>query len=243
MGMTTDTTTGTAAPTSATLATLRGVERTYTRGAETIGVLKGVDIDIPRGDFLALMGPSGSGKSTLLNLLGGIDRPTAGSIDINGTRIDQLSDGQLTGWRARHVGFIFQLYHLLPVLTAAQNVELPLLLTGLSAAERRKRAAAALALVGLADRMSHKPAELSGGQEQRVGIARAIVTDPDILLADEPTGDLDRKSGDQILELLAELNRRFDKTIVMVTHDPHAAARAKRTLYLNDGLIESEQAR
>ncbi len=225
-----------------TLASLRGVTRTYTRGAETISVLKGLDLEIPRGDFLALMGPSGSGKSTLLNLLGGIDRPTAGSIDIGGTQIDQLSDGQLTGWRARHVGFIFQLYHLLPVLTATQNVELPLLLTGLSAAERRKRAAAALSLVGLADRAKHKPAELSGGQEQRVGIARAIVTDPDILLADEPTGDLDRKSGDQILDLLQELNRRFDKTIVMVTHDPHAAARAKRTLYLNDGLIESEQA-
>ena len=232
-----------AGPQGGTLAALRGVARTYSRGVETIGVLKGVDLDIPRGDFLALMGPSGSGKSTLLNLLGGIDRPTAGSIDINGTRIDQLGDGQLTRWRARHVGFIFQLYHLLPVLTAAQNVELPLLLTGLPAAERRKRAEAALALVGLGDRMKHKPAELSGGQEQRVGIARAIVTDPDILLADEPTGDLDRKSGDQILDLLQELNRRFDKTIVMVTHDPHAAARAKRTLYLNDGLIGTEPAR
>ena len=225
------------------LVSLRGVTRTYRRGSEDVQVLRGVDLDIPKGDFVALMGPSGSGKSTLLNLLGGIDRPDAGSIDFGGAWLEQLSDGKLAAWRSRHVGFIFQMYHLLPMLSAAQNVELPLLLTGLSGAERRKRVEAALSLVGLSDRLHHKPGELSGGQEQRVGIARAIVADPDILLADEPTGDLDRKAGDTILDLLAELNHRFDKTIVMVTHDPHAAARAKRTLYLNDGLIESEQAR
>jgi putative ABC transport system ATP-binding protein len=220
-----------------TLVRIAGVTRTYRRGSEDVQVLRGLDLDIPRGDFVALMGPSGSGKSTLLNLLGGIDRPNAGSIEFGGTRLEQLSDGQLAAWRARSVGFIFQMYHLLPMLSAEDNVELPLLLTGLGRAERRKRAAAALALVGLADRVSHKPGELSGGQEQRVGIARAIVTDPQILLADEPTGDLDRKSGDQVLELLQELNRRFDKTIVMVTHDPHAAARAKRTLHMEDGRI------
>jgi putative ABC transport system ATP-binding protein len=219
------------------LVRMRGVNRTYRRGSEDVQVLRGLDLEIPRGDFVALMGPSGSGKSTLLNLLGGIDRPTAGSIEFGGARLERLSDGQLAAWRARSVGFIFQMYHLLPMLTAADNVELPLLLTGLGRAERRKRAAAALQLVGLADRVHHKPGELSGGQEQRVGIARAIVTDPAILLADEPTGDLDRKSGDQILELLQELNRRFDKTIVMVTHDPHAAARAKRTLHMEDGRI------
>jgi putative ABC transport system ATP-binding protein len=222
------------------LVKLNGVTRTYRRGAEDVQVLRGLDLDIPKGDFVALMGPSGSGKSTLLNLLGGIDRPNAGSIRFGDAQLEQLSDGQLAAWRSRNVGFIFQMYHLLPMLTAAKNVELPLLLTGLSAAERRKRATAALTLVGLADRLDHKPGELSGGQEQRVGIARAIVTDPGILLADEPTGDLDRKAGDAILELLQELNRRFDKTIVMVTHDPHAAARAKRTLYMEDGRVSSE---
>jgi putative ABC transport system ATP-binding protein len=220
-----------------TLVRMTGVTRTYRRGSEDVQVLRGLDLEIPKGDFVALMGPSGSGKSTLLNLLGGIDRPNAGSIEFGGARLEQLTDGQLAAWRSRSVGFIFQMYHLLPMLTAEDNVELPLLLTGLGRAERRKRAAAALALVGLADRVSHKPGELSGGQEQRVGIARAIVTDPQILLADEPTGDLDRKSGDQVLELLQELNRRFDKTIVMVTHDPHAAARAKRTLHMEDGRI------
>ena len=219
------------------LVTLSGVTRTYRRGSEDVKVLQGIDLGIPKGDFVALMGPSGSGKSTLLNLLGGIDRPNAGSIDFGGAKLERLSDGKLAAWRSRHVGFIFQMYHLLPMLSAAKNVELPLLLTGLSGAERRKRVAAALALVGLTDRMHHKPGELSGGQEQRVGIARAIVTDPEILLADEPTGDLDRKAGDAILELLQELNRRFDKTIVMVTHDPHAAARAKRTLYMEDGRV------
>jgi putative ABC transport system ATP-binding protein len=219
------------------LVQLRGVSRTYRRGVEDVEVLKGIDFDIPRGDFVALMGPSGSGKSTLLNLLGGIDRPDRGSIAVGGEAIERLSDGQLASWRSRHVGFIFQMYHLLPMLTAAKNVELPLLLTGLSGAERRERVAAALSLVGLADRAQHKPSELSGGQEQRVGIARAIVTDPEILLADEPTGDLDRKAGDQILELLGELNRKFGKTIVMVTHDPHAAARAQRTLHMEDGRV------
>ena len=220
-----------------TLVRLSGVTRTYRRGSEDVHVLRGLDLEIPKGDFVALMGPSGSGKSTLLNLLGGIDRPDAGSIEFGGAKLERMSDRKLAAWRASHVGFIFQMYHLLPMLSAADNVELPLLLTGLPRAERRKRVAAALALVGLADRVNHKPGELSGGQEQRVGIARAIVADPEILLADEPTGDLDRKSGDQILELLAELNRRFDKTIVMVTHDPHAAARAKRTLHMEDGRI------
>ena len=222
------------------LVRLSGVTRTYRRGVEDVQVLRGLDLEIPKGDFVALMGPSGSGKSTLLNLLGGIDRPNAGTIKFGDAQLEQLSDGQLAAWRSRNVGFIFQMYHLLPMLTAAKNVELPLLLTGLSSAERRKRATAALTLVGLADRLDHKPGELSGGQEQRVGIARAIVTDPGILLADEPTGDLDRKAGDAILELLVELNRRFDKTIVMVTHDPHAAARAKRTLYMEDGRVSSE---
>jgi len=222
------------------LVQLSGVTRTYRRGAEDVQVLRGLDLQIPKGDFVALMGPSGSGKSTLLNLLGGIDRPNTGTIRFGGAHLESMSDGKLAAWRSRNVGFIFQMYHLLPMLTAVKNVELPLLLTGLSSAERRKRATAALTLVGLADRLHHKPGELSGGQEQRVGIARAIVTDPGILLADEPTGDLDRKAGDAILELLAELNRRFDKTIVMVTHDPHAAARAKRTLYMEDGRVSSE---
>jgi putative ABC transport system ATP-binding protein len=224
------------------IVTLKGIDKTFYRGKEPIHVLEKLDLDVPDGSFEALMGPSGSGKSTLLNIIAGLDRPTSGSVNVSGSDLTKMSDNQLAKWRSQNIGFIFQSFNLIPVLTAAQNVELPLLLTGLPAAERRRRAAAALALVGLADRVKHKPAELSGGQEQRVGIARAIVTDPDILLADEPTGDLDRRSGDQILELLQELNRRFDKTIVMVTHDPHAAARAKRTLFLNDGLIGAEQA-
>ncbi len=201
-------------------------------------VLQALDLEIPKGDFLALMGPSGSGKSTLLNLIGGLDRPTAGSIEVAGERIDTMSDAQLGRWRSRHVGFVFQMYNLLPVLTALRNVELPLLLTNLSASERRKRAEAALSLVGLSDRAKHKPRELSGGQEQRVGIARAIVSDPTLLLCDEPTGDLDRKSGDEILDLLQALNERQGKTIIMVTHDPHAAARAKHTLHLEKGRLE-----
>jgi putative ABC transport system ATP-binding protein len=223
-----------------TLVRLRGVAKDYKRGAETVHVLHQLDLDIPKGDFLALMGPSGSGKSTLLNLIGGLDRPSAGTIEIAGQRTDSLSDGQLGKWRANHVGFVFQMYNLLPVLTAERNVELPLLLTSLSAGERHKRVSAALSLVGLSERAKHKPRELSGGQEQRVGIARAIVSDPTLLLCDEPTGDLDRKSGDEILDLLQALNQQQNKTIIMVTHDPHAAARAKHVLHLNKGQLTTE---
>jgi putative ABC transport system ATP-binding protein len=205
-----------------------------------VHVLHQLDLDIPKGDFLALMGPSGSGKSTLLNLIGGLDRPSGGTIEIAGQRTDSLSDGQLGKWRANHVGFVFQMYNLLPVLTAERNVELPLLLTSLSSAERHKRVGAALSLVGLSERAKHKPRELSGGQEQRVGIARAIVSDPTLLLCDEPTGDLDRKSGDEILDLLQALNQQQGKTIIMVTHDPHAAARAKHVLHLNKGQLTTE---
>ena len=220
-----------------TLVNVRGVRKTFVRGSEKIEVLDGLDMAVARGEFLALMGPSGSGKSTLLNLLGGLDRPTAGAIEIDGVRIDSLSESKLAAWRARHVGFVFQMYNLLPALTAERNVELPLLLTGLSGAERRKNVATALAVVGLADRMKHYPRQLSGGQEQRVGIARAIVTDPTLLLCDEPTGDLDRKSGDEVLDLLQTLNREQGKTIIMVTHDPHAADRATRTLHLDKGVL------
>lgn len=225
---------------SAPLALLRSVAKEFRRGSETISVLERLDLDIARGEFLALMGPSGSGKTTLLNLIGGLDRPTSGTIEIDDQRIDDLSDGQLAAWRASNVGFVFQLYNLLPVLTAAKNVELPLLLTKLSGRERRERVETALRLVGLGDRMSHYPKQLSGGQEQRVGIARAIVTDPTLLLCDEPTGDLDRKSGDQILDLLVGLNQRLGKTLVMVTHDPHAAARATRVVHLDKGRLVSE---
>jgi putative ABC transport system ATP-binding protein len=221
---------------------IRDLHKVFHRGSERIDVLQGVNLEIPSGDFLALMGPSGSGKTTLLNLMGGLDRPTQGTVQVGADRIDQLSSRQLTKWRARHVGFIFQLYNLLPVLTAARNVELPLLLTRLSRAERKKRVATALSVVGLADRARHYPRQLSGGQEQRVGIARAIVTDPTLLLCDEPTGDLDRKSGDEILDLLQTLNREHGKTIVMVTHDPHAAARARRVLHLDKGVLVSEVA-
>ncbi len=222
------------------LVNLRGVTKLYKRGSETVEVLKRLDLTVPRGDFLALMGPSGSGKTTLMNILGGLDRPTSGEVIIDGQPIHTLSDSALSGWRARHVGFVFQLYHLLPVLTAEQNVALPLMLTHLSGAERRKRAMAALTLVGLEDRAKYKPSELSGGQEQRVGIARAIVTDPTLLLCDEPTGDLDRKAGDEILELLQLLNKEHGKTIIMVTHDPHAAAKAERTLFMNKGVLGEE---
>src|SRR5499427_483915 len=222
------------------VARLRGVAKQYTRGSEVVPVLEKLDLDLPRGDFVALMGPSGSGKTTLLNLLGGLDRPTVGSIEVEGLAIDRLSDGALGRWRADNVGFVFQMYNLLPVLTAERNVELPLLLTRLSRADRLNRVRTALSLVGLADRMKHKPRELSGGQEQRVGIARAIVTDPTLLLCDEPTGDLDRKSGDEILDLLQALNKQHGKTIVMVTHDPRAAERANRTLHLEKGRLERE---
>jgi putative ABC transport system ATP-binding protein len=223
-----------------TLVKVRDLHKVYYRGSEQIDVLQGVTLDIPAGDFLALMGPSGSGKTTLLNLMGGLDTSTKGSIEIGGDRIDKLSGGRLSAWRARHIGFVFQMYNLLPVLTAARNVELPLLLTKLSSVERKKRVQTALNVVGLGDRASHYPRQLSGGQEQRVGIARAIVTDPTLLLCDEPTGDLDRKSGDEVLNLLQTLNREHGKTIVMVTHDPHAAERARRTLHLEKGLLVEE---
>ena len=222
-----------------TLVRVSGVHKHFTRGSERIDVLKGVNLEIPQGDFLALMGPSGSGKTTLLNLIGGLDTPTGGAIDVGGVRTSGLGGARLSRWRAEHIGFVFQLYNLLPVLTAERNVELPLLLTKLSKAERRKRVAIALKVVGLSDRARHYPRQLSGGQEQRVGIARAIVTDPTLLLCDEPTGDLDRKSGDEILDLLQALNREHGKTIVMVTHDPHAAERAKRTLHLEKGTLEA----
>jgi len=217
------------------------VHKEFRRGGERIDVLHGLRLEVPPGEFLALMGPSGSGKSTLLNLIGGLDRPTEGAIEVGGRRIDRMSNGQLAQWRARHVGFVFQLYNLIPVLTAERNVELPLLLTGLSRADRRRHVTTALAVVGLSDRARHYPRQLSGGQEQRVGIARAIVTDPTLLLCDEPTGDLDRKSGDEILDLLQALNREHGKTIIMVTHDPHSAARAGRRLYLDKGVLTSEQ--
>jgi putative ABC transport system ATP-binding protein len=221
---------------------VQNVHKEYRRGSERIDVLQGIDLEIPPGDFLALMGPSGSGKTTLLNLIGGLDRPTSGTVEVAGEPISRLSDGQLARWRSRHIGFVFQFYNLLPVLTAEKNVELPLLLTSLSGAKRREHVATALGVVGLADRARHYPRQLSGGQEQRVGIARAIVTDPTLLLCDEPTGDLDRKSGDEILDLLQALNREHGKTIIMVTHDPHAAARARRTLYLDKGNLVSELA-
>jgi putative ABC transport system ATP-binding protein len=224
------------------LVRVRDVHKYYARGAERIDVLKGVTIDIPQGDFLALMGPSGSGKTTLLNMLGGIDTPTQGLIEVAGVSIGGLSGSALSRWRAAHVGFVFQLYNLLPALTAEKNVELPLLLTTLSRSERLKRANIALRVVGLAERSRHYPRQLSGGQEQRVGIARAIVTDPTLLLCDEPTGDLDRKAGDEVLDLLQSLNRDYGKTIVMVTHDPHAADRATRTLHLDKGVLAGSAA-
>ncbi len=217
---------------------LRHVGKTYYRGRQAVEVLHDVNLEIPDGDFVALMGPSGSGKTTLLNLIGGLDNPTAGSVEVAGSKLETLSSGQLAHWRAAHVGFIFQFYNLLPMLTARSNVELPLLLTPLSARERQQRAMIALELVGLSDRANHRPAELSGGQEQRVAIARAVVSDPKLLVCDEPTGDLDRHTADDILGLLQRLNQDHGKTIVMVTHDPKAAQYARRQVHLDKGVLQ-----
>jgi putative ABC transport system ATP-binding protein len=219
------------------LVQVRDLDKTYRRGGEEIHVLQGLNLDVERGEFVAFMGPSGSGKTTLLNLLGGLDVPTRGSITVDGDEITHMSAGNLTSWRARHVGFIFQMYNLIPVLTAFQNVELPLLLTKLSKAERRSHVETALGIVGLSDRMHHFPRQLSGGQEQRVTIARAIVSDPTFLLCDEPTGDLDRKSADDVMLLIEELVARHSKTVLMVTHDPLVAARAHTTLHLDKGVL------
>ena len=219
------------------------VEKTFYRGAEEVRVLTNLSLQVPQGEFLALMGPSGSGKTTLLNLIGGLDRPTQGSVTVGSDRLETLSSRRLAAWRARHVGLIFQFYNLLPVLTAARNIELPLLLTSLSRAERRKHVAIALEAVGLTHRAKHYPRTLSGGEQQRAGIARAIVSDPTLLLCDEPTGDLDRKSGDEILGLLQALNTQHGKTIIMVTHDPHASARATRTVHLDKGQLSAEAPR
>jgi putative ABC transport system ATP-binding protein len=216
---------------------VRGLDKRYQRGSEEIDVLRGLNLDVDKGDFVAFMGPSGSGKTTLLNLLGGLDVPSKGAITVAGDEITHMSRSKLTQWRARHVGFIFQMYNLIPVLTAYQNVELPLLLTRLSKAERRKHIETALAVVGLGDRMNHYPRQLSGGQEQRVAIARAIVSDPTFLLCDEPTGDLDRKSADEIMDLIERLVREYSKTVLMVTHDPLVAQRAHTTLHLNKGVL------
>ena len=223
--------------TAETLVRARNVHKTFRRGSERIEVLQGVNLEIGKGGFLALMGPSGSGKTTLLNLIGGLDTASEGSIEVGGVDISRMSGAALSRWRSQHIGFVFQLYNLLPVLTAERNVELPLLLTRLSKAQRRKHVEVALKVVGLADRAKHYPRQLSGGQEQRVGIARAIVTDPTLLLCDEPTGDLDRKAGDEILDLLQALNRDHGKTIIMVTHDPHAAERATQVLHLEKGTL------
>ncbi len=216
---------------------VRGLDKTYRRGGENIHVLQGLNLEVDKGDFVAFMGPSGSGKTTLLNLLGGLDVPTSGTISVDGDEITHMSASRLTQWRARHVGFVFQMYNLIPVLTAFQNVELPLLLTKLSAADRRKHVETALSVVGLADRMHHYPRQLSGGQEQRVTIARAIVSDPTFLLCDEPTGDLDRKSATEIMELIEQLVDKHGKTVLMVTHDPVVAARAHTTLHLEKGVL------
>jgi putative ABC transport system ATP-binding protein len=227
---------------SSSLIRVRGLDKTYRRGGEEIHVLQGLNLDVDKGEFVAFMGPSGSGKTTLLNLLGGLDVPSAGSITVAGDEITHMSSGKLTEWRARHVGFIFQMYNLIPVLTAFQNVELPLLLTKLSKAERRKHVETALGVVGLTDRMHHYPRQLSGGQEQRVAIARAIVSDPTFLLCDEPTGDLDRKSADEIMELILRLVKEYGKTVLMVTHDPLVAQRANLTLHLEKGaLVDSAE--
>ena len=217
------------------LVSIRNLVMTYQRGPEKVHVLHGLDLEIPHGDFVALMGPSGSGKTTLLNLIGGLDTPTSGEIEIEGQRIDQFSDGQLAHWRSQHVGFVFQFYNLMPTLTAQKNVELPLLLTKLNSADRKRRAEIALSLVGLSERGSHRPNELSGGQQQRVAIARAIVSDPTFLICDEPTGDLDRQSAEEVLGLLQLLNKEHGKTIIMVTHDPKAAEHATHTIHLDKG--------
>jgi putative ABC transport system ATP-binding protein len=219
------------------IVSLRNVVKSYTRGKQTVEVLHHLDIEIAQGDFVALMGPSGSGKTTLLNLIGGLDKPTSGEVSVGGQRLDQLSSGQLAKWRANHVGFVFQFYNLMPMLSAERNVELPLLLTHLSASQRRQNVAAALAVVGLAERGKHKPSELSGGQAQRVAIARALVADPTLLVCDEPTGDLDRATADEILSLLQMLNKDHGKTIVMVTHDPKAADFASHQLHLDKGQL------
>ena len=216
---------------------VKGVSKTYLRGAQQVAVLHGIDLEIPDGDFVALMGPSGSGKTTLLNLIGGLDKPTAGTVEVAGQRIDQLSSGELARWRAANVGFVFKFYNLLPMLSAQKNIELPLLLTRLSGAQRRHHALIALELVGLSARAKHRPSELSGGEEQRVAIARALVSDPKLLVCDEPTGDLDRHTADEILSLLQTLNRDHGKTIVMVTHDPKAADYARRQVYLDKGVL------
>jgi putative ABC transport system ATP-binding protein len=217
---------------------VRSVSKSYHRDSMAIPVLHDISLDVPEGEFLGLMGPSGSGKTTLLNLIAGIDRPDAGAVTVAGTDVTKLSESELARWRARHIGFVFQFYNLIPVLTAYENVELPLLLTSLSKAERRKHVETALALVGLQDRIHHYPRQLSGGQEQRVAIARALATDPTILVADEPTGDLDRKSAEEVLTLLERLNKEFKKTIVMVTHDPHAAERAHIVRHLDKGELQ-----
>jgi putative ABC transport system ATP-binding protein len=219
---------------------LRGVTKFYTRGKQRVEVLRGIDLSIADGDFVALMGPSGSGKTTLLNLIGGLDQPSAGRVEVAGHHLESLSGAQLSRWRAANVGFVFQFYNLLPMLSAQRNVELPLLLTSLSGAERRRRALVALELVGLAERARHRPGELSGGQEQRVAIARAVVSDPRLLVCDEPTGDLDRHTADEILTLLQRLNREHGKTIVMVTHDPKAAEYARRRIHLDKGALSVE---
>jgi putative ABC transport system ATP-binding protein len=223
--------------TAETIVRAKNVHKMFRRGSERIEVLQGVNLEIAKGEFLALMGPSGSGKTTLLNLIGGLDTPSDGSVEVAGVDISRMSGAALSRWRSQNIGFVFQLYNLLPVLTAERNVELPLLLTRLSKAQRRTHVEIALKVVGLADRAKHYPRQLSGGQEQRVGIARAIVTDPTLLLCDEPTGDLDRKAGDEILDLLQALNREHGKTIIMVTHDPHAAERATQVLHLEKGTL------
>jgi putative ABC transport system ATP-binding protein len=219
------------------LVEIRRLSKVYQRGSERIEVLHGIDLSIPEGDFVALMGPSGSGKTTLLNLIGGLDSPSSGELEVDGLALDRLGGDELARWRADTVGFVFQSYNLMPVLSAQRNVELPLLLTSMGGAERRRRAALALRLVGLADRAAHRPNELSGGQQQRVAIARALVSDPRLLICDEPTGDLDRHTADEILSLLRQLNSDFGKTIVMVTHDPKAAEYARRIVYLDKGML------